>query len=245
MASTACQFKFTRGEQSSLAKSMSVVDNAIAAHSIKSGKWYDLRLRGKRMQEAGLDHSQVIARLKELADCGNIKLFTSEGMSSARILRHPSPKSRKDNIESIGKMLYKFGQRRFQAWAQSRREVVEPFTKDRCTIVGFAEHFGTELPGGQTRCGRCDWCLTGQPLVLHSYHHEEEIDPDKVSAVLEAVPDRDHPRFLARVAAGYLSTRVKDRNLDKLSVFRSMKHVKFDVGSHPLHITRPDCCYRR
>lgn len=242
---TTCQYKYISGQQSDLAKSTSVVDNAIAAHSTKSVKWYDLRLRGKGMQEAGLDHSQVVARLRELADCGHIKLRTSEGMSSARILRHPSPKCGNNSMENMVETLYQFHQRELKAWVQSRRQVVELFTKDRCTVMGLAEHFGTELPGGQTRCGRCDWCLTGQPLVLNSDHHEEKIDPDKVRAVLEAVPDRDHPRFLARVAAGYLSTRVKDRKLHRLSVFRSMKHVEFDVGFCPLHTIRPDCCCRR
>lgn len=241
---TACRFKFTRGEPSSLAKSTSLVDNAIAAHSIKSGQWYDLRLRGTEMQATGFDYSQVVTRLKELADCGHIKLLARELMSTARILQHPSPKCRKTNIESIGEMLYQLGQRELETWAQSRHEVVELFTKDRCTSVGLAEYFGTELPGRQNRCGRCDWCLTGQPLVLHSEHNEEEIDPDKVRAVLEAIPYRDHPRFLARVAAGHHSSRVVDLKLHKSPVFRSMQHLNFDVSLRPLHLTQPDCYCR-
>lgn len=236
---TACQFKFTNGEPSNLAKSTSLVDDAIVAHSIKSGEWYDLRLRGTGVQATGFDFSQVVSRLKELADCGHIKLLTREWMSTARILQHPSPKCRKNNVEFIGEMLHQLGQRKLESWAQSRREVVELFTKDRCTSVGLAEYFGTELPGGQNRCGRCDWCLTGQPLVLHSEHNEEEIDPGKVRAVLETIPDRDHPRFLARVAAGHHSSRVVHLKLYKSPVFRSMQHVKFDVSLRPVHPISP------
>lgn len=227
---TACRYKHIRGGQSNLAKSTSVIDKAIATHSTKSGGWYDLRLQGTGMQSTGFDYSQVVGRLRELADCGQIKLHPRKAMSTARILLHPEPNSGSSNIEAIVELIYKDRQRKFEDWTRSRRQVVELFTKDRCTLVGIAEHFGTELPDGRSRCGRCDWCLTGKPLVLQSELDEEAIDPGKVRAVLKAVPDRDHPRFLARIAAGLPSPRVTDRNLHKSSVYGSMRDSNFDVS---------------
>lgn len=165
-----------------------------------------------------------------MADSGHMKVYPRDWILQARILQRPSPGSGADSIKAYADLIYGLHRQKLEALTQSRREVVELFTTDRCTTVGFAEHFGAELPGGQKRCERCDWCLTGKPAVLHPEQPEKEIDLKKIRAVLRAIPDRDNPRFLARVAAGVGSGRVIDRNLHKLPVYRSMREVNFDVS---------------
>lgn len=239
---TAFRYVYTNESQYNLANNTSLIDQAIAAHSLKSGRGYRLQLLGEGMRTTGLDPSQVISRLRELADLGHIRLFPGRRMLPARILRRPSPGSSANSIEAIADVAYEHSQQEIEAWMRSRREVTGLFTKDRCTTVGFAEHFGAELPGGQQRCERCDWCLTGKPLVLYPEQNEDEIDFRKVRAVLKAIPDRDHPRFLARVAIGSHSTRVLKQKLDKLPVFRSMRHTNFEVSLWPSPLISSDRC---
>lgn len=229
--STVCHYVYTNEGQYNLAKNTSLIDKAIAAHSRKASRGgYRLELRGAGMRTTGLDHLQVISRLRELADLGHIELYPGARKLPVRILRRPSPGNGANSIGGLTDVVYEHVRQEVEAWVQSRREVIELFTKDRCTTVGFAEYFGAELPGGQTRCERCDWCLTGRPLVLRPGQDEEEIDFRKVRAVLQAIPDRDHPRFLARVATGSRSTRVLKRNLDKSPGFRLLRHANFEVS---------------
>lgn len=146
------------------------------------------------------------------------------------VVHYPSSGCGPGSIEAVTEFIHKEFHRMLEAWLFGRRQVVELFTKNRCTTIGIAEYFGTEIPGGRTRCERCSWCSTGRPLELNFHQMDEEIDTGKVRAVLEAVQDRDHPRFLARVAAGIMSPRVRLRNLEKLPVFRSLRHINFDVS---------------
>lgn len=189
-----------------------------------------LELQGAGTATTGLDPSQVVGRLKELAESGRIRLFPCGWMTKAHIVRHPGPARGPDSLRAITEILYEETHRRLEAWTRVRRQGVELFTENRCTTVGIAEHFGAEMPGGRTRCGRCDWCRTGKPFVLSPDQQEDEIDREKVAAVLAAVLDRDHPRFLARVATGCRSLRVHRYNLDKSPGLGSMRHVNFDVS---------------
>lgn len=225
-----CQYRYIRGGDSGLVNSPSVIDKAIAAHSTNVGRLYDLDLLGAGMHSTGLDYLQVAFRLRQLAESGHITLSPRNWVRSARIVQNPSSECGSDSIEATTELIYKDMHRRSEAWMLARRQVVELFTEDRCTTVGIAEYFGTELPGGRTRCERCSWCLTGRPLELNFHQRDDEIDTRKVRAVLEAVQDRDHPRFLARVAAGIMSPRVRQRNLQKSPVFRSLRHMNFDVS---------------
>ena len=232
---TDCRYAYLDGLKVSLEKNPSWVDNLIAAHSTKSGKWYNIRLRSAEMRATGLHYSQVVSRLRKLAGCGHIRNYPYGGVVTVRILHRPSSGCGTDSIEAIEERIYAKTLRKMEDRIQSRRHVVELFTKNRCTTVGLAEHFGAELPGGQTRCERCDWCLTGKPLVLCSEVDEVRVNPRLVKAVLEAVPDRNNPRLLARVAMGLHSPLVWHRVLHKSPVFRSMRDVNFDVSPFSLY----------
>lgn len=239
---TSCRYEYIHGKRPDLTKNTSQIDKAITTHSTRSGGSYKLQLRGAGIEATGLDPLRVIARLRELADGGHIRLYPGDEMTPIRILRRPSPGCGTGSMETVGKLVFEDCQRGMEAWIQRRRQIVELFTENRCVSVGIAEHWGTELPGGRTRCERCDWCRTGKPLVLHPNHHEEDIDPRKVRAVLEAIPDRDHPKFLARVAAGIHSRRMWYRDLEKLPVFRSLRHANFEVSLCSSHLISSDRC---
>lgn len=239
---TSCRYEYIHGKRPDLTKNTSQIDKAITTHSTRSGGSYKLQLRGAGIEATGLDPLRVIARLRELADGGHIRLYPGDEMTPIRILRRPSPGCGTGSMETVGKLVFEDCQRGMEAWTQRRRQIVELFTENRCVSAGIAEHLGTELPGGRTRCERCDWCRTGKPLVLHPDNREEDIDPRKVRAVLREISDRDHPKFLARVAAGIHSRRSRSRNLRKSPVFRSMRHANFEVSLCTSLLTSSDRC---
>lgn len=222
---TGCQYEYIRGGKSKLANSTLLIDNAIATHSIKVGRLYDLDLRGAGMESTGLDSLQVAARLRKLADRGQIRLYPRDWLIKARIVQCPSSECGPDSISFITDQVYEEQLRDWEFYVRGQQQIVELFTKNRCTTVGIAEYFGTEIPGGRTRCERCSWCLTGRPLEFKYHQRDEKIDTEKVRAVLETIQDRDHPRFLAHVAAGIASPRVRHRNLQVSPVFRSLRHA--------------------
>lgn len=230
-----CRYKYSSAQNFSFAKSSSLVDNTIASHSTQSGRTYNLHLRSATLRAAGLDYSQVINRLRNLEECGHISFHLSDAVLPTRILQFPSLRSGTDNIKAIEERVYSDLQRQWAQRKQNQQQLVELFTQNRCATVGLAERLGAELPGGRTRCERCEWCLTGKPLVLlNPDEANHEIEPKLVKAILEAVPDRENPRLLARVATGVYSSLVRRRKLNKLPVFRSMQNVNFDVSAFSL-----------
>ncbi|KAL2286114.1 hypothetical protein FJTKL_07340 [Diaporthe vaccinii] len=90
----------------------------------------------------------------------------------------------------------------------------------------MAKHFGSQLPDGKARCGRCSFCLDGRPAKIRTFS-PETVNLDDIKAVLTEIPDRDSPRFLARVAIGAHSPRVRGEGLHRHSLFGAMANCKF------------------
>lgn len=71
----------------------------------------------------------------------------------------------------------------------------------------LASYFGDEDAVPEGMCGRCTFCKTGQGVEFDPAA-EAKPDPAKLQAILRAVPDRDDPRLLARMAFGITSPRL-------------------------------------
>lgn len=179
---------------------------------------------------------EVAARLRELVDSGHISIEPRRFMKLMRILQFPSPGCGKDSNGAIAEMIYKQFQSMAELWTQSHSEAIELFITARCTSVGLAEYLWHKASWRQDPMRAVRLVLTGKPVVLHPGKEEEDIDPQKVKSILGAVPDRHHPRLLARVAAGVHSIRVTQRNLQHSPVLRSTRGVNSDVSSRSLHL---------
>lgn len=107
---------------------------------------------------------------------------------------------------------------------QKLRQVIDFATNDDCKplhlaqnirpntfILGLphalAEYFGDEdgVPGGM--CGQCTFCLSGSGVEFVPVA-ESTPDLNKIKAILDACPERDDARLLARMAFGITSPRL-------------------------------------
>jgi hypothetical protein len=106
------------------------------------------------------------------------------------------------------------------------RQVVEFATDDDCeawliysylvsltNLIGLAhnlaKYFGDEdaVPNGM--CQRCTFCTSGQSTEFKG-RIANPINPAQIHAILQACPERDDPRLLARMAFGITSPRLTD-----------------------------------
>jgi hypothetical protein len=93
----------------------------------------------------------------------------------------------------------------------------------------LASYFGDTdaVPGGL--CGLCTFCKTGEAVTFDPQATTFP-DPNKIRAILNACPERDDPRLLARMAFGITSPRLTTGKWSTSNpYFGSMVDVDFSV----------------
>jgi hypothetical protein len=168
----------------------------------------------------------IIAKLNDWNERGYIQL-DAKGVENVYLVLKPLPTSVQDR-NALADSVYKELEIREQQDLARMDQVTDLITRKQCFALSLAKHFGDELPDKKQACGHCTWCETQQPVELKN--------PPKVSwdskaffKVLAAIPERDDPRFLARVAFGIGSPRVTSAKLGKSQVFGSMEDCSFVV----------------
>src|SRR5258705_9381660 len=92
---------------------------------------------------------------------------------------------------------------------------------------GLASYFGDEdvVSGGM--CGMCSFCTSGAGIEFEPTV-DATPDPAQIRAILNACPDRDDPRLLARMAFGITSPRLTANKLSTSHpLFGSMINADF------------------
>ena len=150
-------------------------------------------------------------------------------------------------IEQLADKLYAHIKTSENEGVRKLRQVIDFATGEDCTVgiccpyvaliishalglaQALAEYFGDAdaVPGGL--CGTCTFCTTGEALAF-TPQAVTSADAGRLRAILNACPERDDPRLLARFAFGITSPRL---TLGKWStyhpLFGSMVDVDFDV----------------
>lgn len=179
-------------------------------------------------QQGGLGRGDIVSKLNSWNENGMIDLTTSGVLNTFRVQKQwpPSEKDQQLIIDSLYKDLEV---RELQA-LEKMQQVMDLVTDTKCFAASLASHFGDKLPEQTSECGHCTWCQTKVAV--------EKVTPPKNGwnsaaffKILEAVPDRDDPRYLARIAFGISSPRVTTAKLSKSPVFGSMEDQDFVVGS--------------
>lgn len=94
---------------------------------------------------------------------------------------------------------------------------------------GLASYFGdgAAIPTGL--CGSCSFCQTGEGISFESATAARP-DLNKIRAILNACPERDDPRLLARMAFGITSPRLTAGKWSTSHpLFGSMVEVDFNA----------------
>jgi superfamily II DNA helicase RecQ len=198
------------------------------------------------VKDGSVKRFEIIRKLNEMHDEGTIDLRVSGVLNVYQVLKptlkvthrvltfnkvcKPLPKSRLDIIK-LAKELYILMQDREEMNMARTDAMLNLVTSKACFSKSLSQHFGHGLPDGKQHCGHCNWCLTKRQVYL-----PQKIPPafnySAFNRILKEVPARDDARFLARIAFGIYSPRVKAIKLKRgnSSVFESMRDHEFMVS---------------
>jgi hypothetical protein len=201
--------------------------NAVRVHSTKTtkAKWTHIDV-DKTAEASGLSRNDIVAKLNDWKDDQLIDLRTSGVVNVFHVMK-TLPSTANEQQEIIDQLYADLEAREQQALGRMRA-VMDLTTGSACLARTLAQHFGDGLPDGKEACGQCTWCETKQ-AVKRVTRPIKPWDSNAFSKILEAVPARDDPRFLARVAFGIGSPRVTKEKLAKHHLFGSMEDQNFVV----------------
>jgi hypothetical protein len=176
-----------------------------------------------------LSRTELVAKLNDWHDKALIDLRTSGVVNLYRVLSK-LPTMKADQRKIIDS-LYAELEAREQQDLDRGQQVMDLINGSACFSAALARHFGDSLPDGKTECGHCTWCETHKPVKVIT-PQPKPLDQAALDKILKAIPDRDDPRYLARIAFGISSPRVTQAKLGKDPLFGSMEEYDFMVCIH-------------
>ncbi|KAI0105008.1 ATP-dependent DNA helicase recQ [Nemania sp. FL0031] len=218
------QFEAGPGYDSRIKQDTSPAAKAIATHSKRARKWFNIDVNAVA-KETGLLRGDLIRKLNEFNDKGLIRLKASGVVNRYKVLKKP-PKTSKE-ISKIAEKLHAEMEDRERDAMKRFQVVCDLLTDSHCFAGALTDYFGMDLPDGKQKCGHCTYCLTRKAVVMPP-KPSPTIDRKGIQAILDACDVRDDPRFLARVAFGIKSPRVTQLKLDKKDVFGSLEDHDFE-----------------
>lgn len=217
---TSYQFSGLRGDPYDGSPASNTIRNA----ATRKAKWSYIDVD----KAAGsVPRSQIISKLREWQDSGKIDLKQSGVVSVFRLMR-PLPTDPEERQQIENDVYAELESREGDDLARID-SVVALITGTKCFARSLAEHFGDSLPGEQKECGQCTWCETHKPLTM-TKPPPRQFNMSLFESILAVIPERDDPRFLARVAFGIPSPRVTTARLGRHRIFGSMEDHDFDVS---------------
>lgn len=222
---TSYSYKYLTSVSDDKSKAADAIRKAASTKSKKSDLFHievDAAARASSLLRA-----DIVTKLNEWNDDNQIDLKTSGVLNIYRIMQS-LPTKRQDK-QAVADQLYDELVKREQQELRRGQDMIDLVTSSNCFAYSLTNHFGDILPDNRRECGHCTWCETRTAVEL--------IQPAKVpwnlkafQDVLKACPDRDDPRFLARIAFGIMSPRVTKAKLTRHPAFGSMEDHDFMVG---------------
>lgn len=210
---------------------------AIMEHAEKKSKYTHVDVH-KIVRATGFHRADIIQIMDHLDRDGIIRLTAKGVTPKFRVLQKKLPRT-DEELDELAKKMYEDLERKEKDALQRTRELVDIITGEKCFAQGLAQHFGMSLPDDKEKCGHCTWCETGTAVELPP-KEQRTLDLDGIRNVLEVCPVRDDPRFLARVAFGIMSPRVRVLKMAQTSAWESLVDQDFDVSAR-LHQTYIFC----
>lgn len=175
-------------------------------------------------RSSGLSREDLVRKLNQWNDRGAVTI-TATGVQNIFRIEKPLP-STPQQINSIVSELDKSMGTQERQNLDRTKALIALVTDKKCYSRALAAYFG-ETDGLQEECGHCTWCETHEQVQLPN---EPPQPPDSVlvKRILEQVPARDDPRYLAKIAFGIKSPRMAQEGIYKKSVFESMNVCDFE-----------------
>ncbi|EDN97059.1 hypothetical protein SS1G_01987 [Sclerotinia sclerotiorum 1980 UF-70] len=198
---------------------------AIAACGEKKSKFHHIDVN-TAADRYNIGRNEIIAKLGEWNSEGILDLKSSQVLNVYKVTK-PLPKTASE-IEKLAKAVHTTLETREQQDLERTDKILQLVTGKACFSKQLAEHFGDELPDGKEECGHCQWCLTHRPVEIQ-LPPPVPFNETAFREILSTIPDRDDPRFLARVAFGISTPRVSAKKLGRSPIFGSMEDHEFAV----------------
>lgn len=193
----------------------------------KAKKWTYVDVDAAATQSSNATRADIVSKLNEWNENKLVDLQTKGVVNIYRVLEKlPSAPTEQ---QAIVNALYKDLEIREQQDLERMKRVTNLVTGSACFARTLAQHFGDTLPNDSEECGHCTWCEK-RKAVENVVPPTRAWDSAAFFKVLEACPERDDPRFLARVAFGIASPRITSSKLSKHPAFGSMEDHNFTVG---------------
>ncbi|KAI7355178.1 ATP-dependent DNA helicase [Hortaea werneckii] len=197
---------------------------AIAGAARREDKWTHIDV--EEAAAGTVPRHEIIKKLRQWQDSGKINLQRSGVVNVYRLMR-PLPTTKEEKDQIIDSVYADLESREGQDLDRID-DVVSLLTGTKCFARALAEHFGDSLPEGKAECGECTWCETHVPRRMDK-PAPRSFNVGLFDQILRVIPDRDDPRYLARVAFGIRSPRVEAARLGRHRVFGSMEDHDFGV----------------
>ncbi|KAJ8595948.1 ATP-dependent DNA helicase, partial [Rhizopogon salebrosus TDB-379] len=156
-------------------------------------------------QKSGQDRADLARKISDWELSGWVNAKASQVRARYKIV-NALPKQ-EEEIKTIAEMMYKRMLDREEEGIVKLRGVIDFATNDDCLAQGLASYFGDDAAIPTGLCGSCSFCQTGEGIDFESGAAIRP-DPMKIKAILQACPERDDPRLLARMAFGITSPRL-------------------------------------
>ncbi|KAI0669791.1 ATP-dependent DNA helicase [Trametes maxima] len=186
-----------------------MADNSPAAKAIRThwksrGSGYQIDMVSTA-EYSKIDRSELARTVSNWELEGHIFNKPSQIRARYMVLK-PLSRNLKE-VKDLATMVYQRMIAREDEAVEKIRQVIQFATADDCMAQLLATHFGDDnvVPDGM--CGQCTFCENGQGVEFEPLAQAVP-DPVAVRNILNACPERDDPRLLARMAFGITSPRL-------------------------------------
>lgn len=177
-------------------------------------------------QLSGIAREALVRKMEQWNERGVVILQTS-GVQQVFQLEKRLPATTQD-IMRIVDALDKTMEAQEKQNLHRTEALISLVTDKKCFSRGLAQYFGETSGGMPEECGHCTWCETHKQVVLPDAPPQPP-DPVLVDRLLQEVPARDDPRYLAKIAFGIKSPRMYQEGIYRMSVFESMNVCDFEA----------------
>ncbi|RMZ73394.1 family atp-dependent dna helicase [Pyrenophora seminiperda CCB06] len=172
-----------------------------------------------------IPRTDLVRKMDEWNECGAIEL-KREGVQNVYRLERPLPSTPKEIDDIIHKLDQCCADMEKQNLSRTKA-LLDLITSERCFARSIEAYFGeATLQKEEKGCGHCTWCETQKRVVMPD-EPPQAPDPAKVKSVLDIIPARDDPRYLAKLAFGIKSPRMAAEGVYKTKAFESMNVCDF------------------